>query len=127
MGKKNFRVLSSAGSERRPYKAEVAGSIPAAPTNEDPAFLRDFQFNYRSFHPWIKLVFSSVGSERPVTFQRNETGKSQVSRFNYFETGQHPRELDRESQAICTQHISSGAINSKNIISVTPIIFHDKL
>ncbi len=34
VSRSNFWTLSSVGSERRPYKAEVAGSNPAASTNK---------------------------------------------------------------------------------------------
>ena len=33
-GKQGFRALSSAGSERLPYKQRVGGSNPSAPTNK---------------------------------------------------------------------------------------------
>lgn len=59
-----YRTLSSAGSERRPYKAEVVGSIPTASTGERRPYPARNQRDSQNSNHSHKALVGSFGTRR---------------------------------------------------------------
>ena len=70
--------LSSAGSERLPYKQRVGGSNPSAPTteNQEVTMIRDLFFLYRPQNVQRKLRQEGRLSEQKLLRCRNTAGEN---------------------------------------------------